>query len=965
MAALTQTLLALAVLLVVWAAPFAAAPPHPGRVALSVLAALALGASAFPAVPRPDAVSAGRPPPHHCRPMSLVAAAVGLAAGALGAAGLGRLREHRRAPAALADLLGWGFLVGDGVVLLKDGSFMASWSFRGADLVSSTPREVEVVADHVAAALGSCGDGWMFHVDAVRRPAVGYAERARCHFPDPVTAYVDEVRRAAYTATGGGADAGGAGSAPAHYDTSCALHLTYTPPPALLGAVERAVVRGRSTDGVDWPRLLGQFESAARGVQDRLSAVVRLRRLGSAAQLWALHEALTGLAHPVGVPGAGAYLDVALADQPFVGGFEPRIGDLHLRLVSVQGYPDATLAGHGDALTRLPFPYRWSTRFVPLSPATAERLIKKMQLGWFQKRKGAMDWVQSMSKAAGGQPAAPDPAQAAFQDANAAQMVADAGEARRVNSSGHLRFGYATSVVVVASADAREADERARAVLKTVRDHGFSGRVEDVNAVDAFLGSLPGHGHANLRRPLLSTGTVADTLPLTAPWGGHEAVPSGLFPPGSPPLLWARTDGSTPFRLCLHEGDVGHTLVVGATGAGKSVLVGALVAQWRRYARAQTYVFDVGYSHYVLGLAAGARHYDLAAPAADGRPAGDGGASSPVELQPLRDVDRPEVRTWAVDWLEGLFELQGAAVSPTERQRLAHAVRLLADNDPDDRTMTALLVNLGDERLRALVRPYTVEGPYGQLLDGRRDGVLDGRHQTFELSHLVGLSDRVLVPVLLHLFRRVEEQLDGSPTLIVVEEAWAALMRGPFADRLRQWLLTLRKRNAAVVVVAHSPAQFRDPGVSGAQLLVESCPTRIFLPNPDALEPDTAALYRWLGLNEAEVEIVGRGQKKRHYYYRSASGARQFELALSAPELAFLGAPSGLSATEAVREAGALAAVHGPAWPAEWLRRRGLPADADRLAALAASMGAWGDGAGAPPRPPTPAPVTPQTSPVL
>ncbi len=874
--------------------------------------------------------------------MSLTAAAAGLAAGALSAAGASRLREHRRRPAALADLLGWGFLVGDGVVLLKDGSFMGSWAFRGQDLVSSTAREVEVMTDHVAVALGSLGDGWMVHVDATRRESVRYAPRAACHFPDPVTAYVDELRRAAYTSTTAGAAASGG----AHYDTACTLHLTYTPPAALASRMERAVVtRGADASGADtrieWDRLLGQFEHAARALQDRLSATLRLRRLGSAELLRTLHEALTGLEHAVGVPSMGAYLDVALADQPFVGGFEPKIGDRHLRLVSVQGYPDATLAGHGDALTRLPFPYRWSTRFVPLSPATAESQIKKAQLGWFQKRKGAMDWVQSVASSARGDTRAPDPAQAAFQDANAASMVTDAGEARRVNSAGHLRFGYATQTVVVSALGAREADDRARAVVKTVRDGGYSARVEDVNAVEAFLGTLPGHGRQNLRRPLVSTGNVADGLPLTAPWGGHEHVPSGLFPPDSPPLLWARSDGTTPFRVCLHEGDVGHTLVVGATGAGKSVLVGALVAQWRRYARAQTFVFDVGYSHYVLGMAAGARHYDLAAPVF-----GRAGEAAPVELQPLRDVHRPEVQTWAVDWLEALVELQGQAVSPTERQRLTHAVRLLADNDPDDRHMTALMVNLGDEHLRSLVRPYTVEGAYGQLLDGRRDDVevagsagaqKGGQHQVFELSHVVGMSDRVLVPVLLYLFRRVEEQLTGAPTLIVIEEAWAALMRSLFADRLRQWLLTLRKRNAAVVIVAHSPAQFRDPAVKNAQLIVESCPTRIFLPNPDALEPDTAALYHWLGLNEAEVDIVGRGRKKRDYYFRSPSGARLFELGLSAPELAFLGAPAGLSATEAVTEARQMAAAHGAAWPAAWLRRCGLPEHAERLAALAAA----------------------------
>jgi len=844
--------------------------------------------------------------------MSLISAAAGLAAGSLGAAALGKLREHRKTPRALSDLLGWGFLVGEGVVLTKDGSFLAAWRVRGRDLASSTTGEVAALATHVGAALSAYGDGWMIHADAVRREAVGYAPPERCHFPDLVSALVDETRRARYTATA------------EHYETESVFSLTYTPPPGLVGRLQKAVVAGRDgASGVDWDRLLGQFEREARGLRDRLSSAVRIERLGSADLLRHLHECLTGLPHAVGVPGHGAYLDYALADQPFVGGFEPRVGGKHVRVVAVQGYPNATTPGLADPLLRLPFPYRWSLRFLPFSPATATKVIGKAQLGWFQKRRGAGDWVKDMASKEKRQDTEMD---LAFQDANASQMVLDAGAARASNTGGDLRFGYLTACAVVMADSGRAADDRAAGLLKAVRDLGFTGRVEDVNAVDALIGSLPGHGHANLRRPVLSTDNLVDLLPLTAPWGGHREVPSGLFPPGSPPLLWARTDGSTPFRLCLHEGDVGHTLIVGATGAGKSVLVGLLLAQWRRYAGARTVTFDVGYSHYVSGRAMGAAHYDLAGPLAAGRP---------VEMQPLRDVDRPEVRTWAVDWVESLVELQGERLSPDERGRLAHAVGLLAESPPEDRTLTALLVGVGDERLRALIRPYTLEGPYGQLFDADRDSFGRGeesvRHQVVELSHLVGMSDRVLVPALTYLFRRVEEGLDGSPTLIVIEEAWAALMHGRFADRLRQWLLTLRKRNAAVVVVAHSPAQFRDPGVKGAQLLVESCPTRIFLPNPDAAEPDTAALYRWLGLNEAEVSRLSRARKKRDYYVRSPSGARTFDLALGPLEMAFLGTLPGRSADETVREAARLADADGERWPAEWLRLCGLDAEADAL----------------------------------
>ena len=167
----------------------------------------------------------------------------------------------------------------------------------------------------------------------------------------------------------------------------------------------------------------------------------------------------------------------------------------------------------------------------------------------------------------------------------------------------------------------------------------------------------------------------------------------------------------------------------------------------------------------------------------------------------------------------------------------------------------------------------------------------------------------------------------------MIEEAWAALMHGRFADRLRQWLLTLRKRNAAVVVVAHSPAQFRDPGVKGAQLLIESCPTRIFLPNPDAAEPDTAALYRWLGLNGAEVARLARAKQEAGLLRPLAVGGADVRpRALAGRARLPDGTLPGRSADETVREAARLAAAEGERWTVEWLRLCGLDAEAEALA---------------------------------
>ena len=836
--------------------------------------------------------------------MDLFTSLIAFGAGAGAYKLLDRLREHRTAPTGLADVLGWGFLVEDGVVLQKDGSFLAGWKYRGPDLSASTAQELDVLSEHVADALRPYGDNWMFHVDAIRRPATAYAPPGA--FPDGVTAVIDEERRRAYS---GGRT---------YFETDYFFVATYLPPPELYSRLGSLFVKGASIEGSDWTGILSNFIGALTDLQNRLSARLFLDRLSSDELLRHLHMCLTGLHHPVQAPDHGSYLGYVLADQQLVGGFRPRIGALHIRPIAIQGYPNETHSGLMDFLGSLGYSFRFSNRIIPMSYQAAAKAIKRQQLGWFQKRKGATALIKDMAGAKGkkksGQAQQDD---ALFMDMSAQLMAEDAQQAMAANSSGAVRFCYYTSVILVMERLEEQADFVATEILKAVRDRGFTARVEDVNALEAYLGSLPGHGYQNLRRPILSTANIADLLPTTSIWPGSGKNPSPYFPKENPALMWTATAGTTPFRVNLHDGDVGHTLVIGSTGAGKSVLVNTIIAQWQRYEGAQVFLFDLGYSGYLLARATGATHYNIAA-----------GRNDVVRFQPLRRVHDPTERSWAAEWLEVLFSLQGVDVTPALRSKIDRALELVAQNEVGNRTLTELSVQLQSRDLKNALRPYTVDGNLGHLLDSDRDGLQEGRYQVFELKHLIGLSDKVLIPVLLYLFRRVEQQLDaGRPTLIVIEEAWAALMRSLFASRIKQWLLTLRKENAAVVMVAHSPAQLA--ALENKQLIIESCPTRIFLPNPDALDPDNAALYQALGLGAAEVSIVGRARKKRDYYYKSPQGSRLFSLGLGEVALSFLTSLPGKSMQETIREAEELAALHGEAWPGTWLDERGLHEWAD------------------------------------
>src|SRR5690606_25840571 len=154
-------------------------------------------------------------------------------------------------------------------------------------------------------------------------------------------------------------------------------------------------------------------------------------------------------------------------------------------------------------------------------------------------------------------------------------------------------------------ADAEAVEAQRKAVERVVQGRGFVAVSETLNAVEAWLSSVPGHCYANVRQGLVSTLNLAHLIPMSAVWAGQ---PRNAHLDG-PPLIVTRTDGATPFRLVTHIGDVGHTAVVGPTGAGKSVLLAAMTLQFRRYRSSRIFVFDKGRSARATVLGLCGEHY--------------------------------------------------------------------------------------------------------------------------------------------------------------------------------------------------------------------------------------------------------------------------------------------------------------------------------------------------------------------
>lgn len=802
------------------------------------------------------------------------------------------LAEYRRTSTRLADFLPWAALVAPGVVLNKDGSFQRSARFRGPDLDSAVQAELIAVAGRLNSAFRRLGSGWAIFVEAQRHPVGAYPAS---QFPDAASAMVDAERKADFEE-----DA-------THYESSYFLTFVFLPPAEDAARAESWLYEGKAARGVDaWEALRGFADRTDRILQLVDAFMPECAWLDDVDTLTYLHSTVSTKRYRVRVPETPIYLDALLSDQPLTGGLEPQLGDAHLRILTIVGFPTATTPGVLDELNRLAFPYRWATRAILLDKTDATKLLTKIRRQWFSKRKSiAAILKEVMTNEA-----------SVLVDTDAANKAADADLALQELGADYAGQAYVTATITVWDADPRVAAEKLRLVEKVVQGRDFTAMPETINAADAWLGSLPGHVYANVRQPPISTLNLAHMIPLSAVWAGPER--DEHF--GAPPLLYGKTEGSTPFRFSIHVGDVGHTLVVGPTGAGKSVLLALMALQFRRYPRAQVFAFDFGGSIRAAAIAMGGDWHDLGGGLTEG-------SADSVALQPLSRIDEPAERAWAADWIVAILMRETVPVTPDVKELIWTALSSLASAPIGERTMTGLSVLLQSNDLKQALRPYCVGGPYGRLLDAESEHLGVATVQAFETEGLIGTA--AAPAVLAYLFHRIEDRLNGEPTLIIVDEGWLALDDEGFAGQLREWLKTLRKKNASVVFATQSLSDIDGSAIAPA--IIESCLTRILLPNERAVEPQITAIYRRFGLNDRQIEILARAMPKRDYYCQSRRGNRLFELGLSEVALA-LCAASAKTDQAAIDQ---IVTEHGrDGFLAAWLRHRGVEWAADLLPSL-------------------------------
>lgn len=806
-----------------------------------------------------------------------------------------KLKRHRSKDAGLADLLNYSAVVDDGIIVCKNGSFTASWVYRGEDNANS-PNEVRnQVSDFINRAFVWLGNGWVIHVDSVRRPTQSYSNRELSYFPDFVSSAIDEERRKFFNQLG------------TMYEGFFVITLTWFPP---LLAQSRFVELMFDDDNkvvVDHTKrtfdLITKFKTHIANFENSLSNALTLHRLKSNKMIlengrevtyddflsW-LQFCVTGIRQPIMLPSNPMYLDSIIGGQELFTGIVPKIGKKYIQVVALEGFPMESYPSMLSALGELSCECRWSSRFIFLDQHVALAHLDKYRKKWKQKVRGFFDQIFNTNTG--------------VVDQNAINMMQDAEMAMAECNSGEVAFGYWTSAVILMDENKEALHESAMYVQKKITQLGFVARIETINTMDAFFGSLPAHAVENVRRPLISTANLADMLPTSSIWTGTELAPCPMYPPMSPALMHCVTQGRTPFRLNLHVRDLGHTFIFGPTGAGKSTHLAILAAQFRRYKGITIFCFDKGLSMYPLTKAVGGLHFSVASD------------DEKLAFCPLQFLGTKGDRAWALQWIDSLLALNGLNTTPAQRNLIATALNSMWESGSI--TLSEFTTTIQDNEIRDALKQYTIDGSMGHLLDADKDGLEFSDFTTFEIEELMNLGEKYALPVLLYLFRRIEKMLKGQPAVIILDEAWLMLGHPVFREKIREWLKVLRKANCLVLMATQSLSDAKNSGI--LDVIAESTATKIFLPNVFARDDETAELYKRLGLNERQIEILASAIPKQQYYYVSESGRRLYELALGRFALAFVGS-TDKDSIALIKE---LEKKHGKDWVYEWLKEKNL-----------------------------------------
>jgi type IV secretion system protein VirB4 len=473
-------------------------------------------------------------------------------------------------------------------------------------------------------------------------------------------------------------------------------------------------------------------------------------------------------------------------------------------VVSIKDYPGQTSPGMLDQLLRLPFEITISQSFAFVERQAA---LSRMNLA-LRRMRSAED--------------------------EAISLRAELSDAKDDVAAGREAFGEHHLSIALRCETLQALEQGAAEVQAAMADLGIISVREDIALEPAFWAQFPGNFRYIARKGLVSTANFSSlaschNFTLGKARGNHWGDAVTLL----------ETTAAGPYYFNFHHGDLGNFVVIGPSGSGKTVVLNFLLAQARKF-QPRIVFFDKDRGAELFIRAIGGR-YDVLRP---GLPSG---------LNPLQLPDTPGNRQFLIDWIAVL----AGGASGEELGRIKDAVEANLDQPPQHQRLRYLveLFRGGSKPhptdLWSRLRPWWGDGERAWLFDNERDLTdLEVESVGFDMTQILD-HPTVRTPAMMYLFHRVEERLDGSPAIIVVDEGWKALDDEVFVRKIKDWEKTIRKRNGLVGFATQSAQDALESKIASA--VIEQSASQIFMSNPKARASD---YIEGFGLTQHEFELV-------------------------------------------------------------------------------------------------------------
>ena len=754
------------------------------------------------------------------------------------------LKEYSEEKGKLSSYVPWICLIDKGVVLNKNGTLQKTLKYRGYDLDSSTVYELKNINAKLNDVIKRLGQGWSLNVEARRKRCTDYIEAKNEILAIDI---IEKERKLNFLEN-------------EHFESEYYLTIVQLIPTDNSKKVGEIFLEyAKKSEILD--KTLENFNKEFKKILNLFKEIfLEVTELDDEETYTYLHSCVSVKKDKVIVPEIPYAMANYLCDSDLVGGLKPKLRGKEIRCISIQGFPNYTVPGFFDVLNRLNIPYRWITRFLMLSKLEALSKMERKYKNIFSQR---LSLFQRVYAELTGE-----------KEENSRKLNEDAlNKANEVRTQialtmgDYVSQGFYTCTLIVDGDSIDEVEERVDVISKTINNMGFITIEESINSVEAFLGSIPGNITNNIRMPILNTITLSHLLPVSSVWGG-DSWNKHL---NSPPLIYTKTKGSTPFRFNIHIEDIGHSAIVGPTGYGKSVLLGLIASSFIKYKDSRVYFFDKDASSRVLTYAVGGEFHDL--------------GNDELSFQPLANIEIVEEKEWAYGWILEILEQENVKVSPTQKEKIWKALDNLAKTPIELRTISNFYTSVNDREIKEALIPYKIGGALGKYFDSDKDTLNFSRWQVFEMNQVIN-NKKGITPLLSYIFRRIENSLDGSPCIIILDECWMFFDNPIFAAKIREWLKVLRKKNCSVIFATQELGDILNSKLFTTVL--DACQTKVFLPNPNAFADNYIPIYQKFGLNKTEIEIISKATKKKEYYYKSTKGSRLFELDLKEKTLSLI-----------------------------------------------------------------------------